>query len=89
MLLKCYLHPFTALVSCMRYAILFSMDKKPIEIILAIGSIILFTLMLVVVHSTFGGSESATNYEGFGYVGVLIIFVFFVSAAGLKLVDMK
>ncbi|MBP2030726.1 hypothetical protein J2755_001674 [Methanohalophilus levihalophilus] len=65
------------------------MDKKPLEILLAIGSIILFTLMLVIVHSTFGGSESATNYEGYGYVAVLMLFVLGVSAAGLKLVDVK
>lgn len=73
----------------MKYAILFSMDKKPLEILLAIGSIILFTLMLVVVHSTLGNPEGSANYEGYGYVAALVLFVLGVSAAGLKLVDMK
>ncbi|WP_300606461.1 hypothetical protein [Methanohalophilus sp.] len=65
------------------------MNKKTLEILLAIGSIVLFTLLLIVVHSTFGNSEGSANYEGYGYVVVLVLFVFGVSAAGLKLVDMK
>jgi uncharacterized integral membrane protein len=65
------------------------MDRKNLEIILAIGSIILFVLMLIVIHSTLGSPEGTTNYEGYGYVAALIVFILGVSIAGIKLADIK
>ncbi|WP_129598256.1 hypothetical protein [Methanohalophilus profundi] len=55
------------------------MSKKSIEILLAVGSVTLFSAMLILVHSL--GMEN----EGYGYVVSLMIFVIVVSVIGLKL----
>ncbi|RNI14026.1 hypothetical protein EFE42_05270 [Methanohalophilus sp. RSK] len=55
------------------------MGKKSIEILLAVGSVTLFAVMLILVHSL-----GMTN-EGYGYVVSLMIFVLVVSVVGLKL----
>jgi hypothetical protein len=55
------------------------MSKKSIEILLAVGSVTLFAVMLILVHSL--GMEN----EGYGYVVSLMIFVLVVSVVGLKL----
>jgi len=55
------------------------MSKKSIEILLAVGSVTLFAVMLILVHSL-----GMVN-EGYGYVVSLMIFVLVVSVVGLKL----
>jgi hypothetical protein len=55
------------------------MSKKSIEILLAVGSVTLFAVMLILVHSL------GLANEGYGYVVSLMIFVLVVSVVGLKL----
>jgi hypothetical protein len=59
------------------------MDRKSVEILLVISAVLIFILLLTGIHS------GLTDYESYGYVGILALFVLGVSVAGLKLMDME
>lgn len=60
-----------------------TMNKKTMEILLAIGSVLMFTVLLIAVHAM------EIEPQGYGFVGALILFVITVSLAGIKMTDME
>ncbi len=58
------------------------MNKKSIEIIMAIASVVIFTVLLIMVNL----SDMAT--KSYGFIAVLALFVIFVSLFGIKLAMM-
>jgi hypothetical protein len=60
-----------------------TMNKKTMEILLAIGSVVVFVVLLIMVHAT--GMEP----QGYGFLGALVLFVLTVSLAGIKLTNIE
>jgi hypothetical protein len=60
-----------------------TMNKKTMEILLAIGSVVVFVVLLIMVHAT--GMEP----QGYGFLGALALFVLTVSLAGIKLTNIE
>lgn len=60
------------------------MNKKQLEIISSVGSVAFLTLMFIVVHQTM----QDTQYQAYGFVGALVVFILVSSAIGLKINQM-
>ncbi|MDW7731044.1 MAG: hypothetical protein SCH66_01290 [Methanolobus sp.] len=58
------------------------MNKKQLEIISSVGSVTLLTLLFIVVHQTM---QDMPQYQAYGFVGALVIFIVVTSAIGLKI----
>ena len=59
------------------------MDKKALEIVLAIISVVIFCVLLILVHVM--GIEP----QGYGFMGALALFVIAVSIAGIRITRHK
>lgn len=59
------------------------MSKKTLEIVSAIGSVLILIVLLIVVNAT---GMSAVNY---GFVASILAFVIIVSAIGIGLANME
>lgn len=55
------------------------MNKKTMEIVLGIGSVLMFIVMLILVH------HAGIEPQGYGFVAALMLFVLAVSFAGIKI----
>ena len=58
------------------------MNKKQLEIITSVGSVALLTVLFIVVH------QVMEQYQAYGFVGALVIFIIVTSAIGLKINQM-
>lgn len=61
------------------------MNKKEIEIISSVGSVVLLTILFILVHQTM---QDMGPYQEYGFVGALVIFILVTSAIGLKINQM-
>lgn len=55
------------------------MNKKTMEIVLGIGSVLMFIVMLILVHL------AEIEPQGYGFAAALVFFVLAVSLAGIKI----
>ncbi|SES62462.1 hypothetical protein SAMN04488587_0119 [Methanococcoides vulcani] len=55
------------------------MNKKTMEIVLSIGSVLMFIVMLIFVHL------AEIEPQGYGFTAALMLFVLAVSLAGIKI----
>ncbi|KXS43553.1 MAG: hypothetical protein AWU59_1036 [Methanolobus sp. T82-4] len=62
------------------------MNKKELEIVASIGSVILLTVLFILVHQTMQGMQQLQEY---GFVGALVVFIIVTSAIGLKINQME
>ena len=58
------------------------MEKKTMEIVLGIGSVLMFILLLILVH------RAGIEPQGYGFTGALVLFVLAVSFAGIQITRM-
>ena len=58
------------------------MEKKTMEIVLGIGSVLMFIVLLILVHS------SGFEPQGYGFTASLMLFVLAVSFAGIQITRM-
>ncbi len=61
------------------------MNKKELEIISSIGSVVLLTILFILVHQTMQDMQQLQEY---GFVGALVVFILVTSAIGLKINQM-
>ncbi|WP_440953272.1 hypothetical protein [Methanococcoides sp. FTZ1] len=59
------------------------MEKKIMEIVLGIGSVLMFIILLILVHRT------GIDPQGYGFTGALMLFVLAVSFAGIQITRME
>ncbi|WP_406656419.1 hypothetical protein V7O62_11230 [Methanolobus sp. ZRKC2] len=60
------------------------MNKKQLEIISSVGSVVLLTVLFIIVHQVM----QDTPYQAYGFVGALVVFIIATSAIGLKINQM-
>ena len=61
------------------------MNKKELEIISSVGSVALLTILFILVHQVM---QDTPQYQAYGFVGALVVFIIVTSAIGLKINQM-
>ncbi|MBN2110386.1 MAG: hypothetical protein JW705_04775 [Methanosarcinaceae archaeon] len=61
------------------------MNKKELEIISSVGSVLILTVFFILVHQSM---QDMPQYQPYGFVAALVVFIIITSAIGLKINQM-
>jgi len=64
------------------------MNKKTLEVILSIFSVLVLIALIIVTHSTFSSNPDPLM-ESYGFIASLVIFILLISGIGIKLMDVE
>lgn len=59
------------------------MNKRNVEILSSVGAVALLTILFILVH------QNIPQYQEYGFVASLVVFIVIVSLLGLKLTRME
>lgn len=64
------------------------MNKKTLEVLLSIFSVLVLIALIIVTHSTFSSNPDPLM-ESYGFIASLVIFIVLISGIGIKLMDVE
>ncbi|AGB50236.1 hypothetical protein Metho_2070 [Methanomethylovorans hollandica DSM 15978] len=64
------------------------MNKKTLEVLLSIFSVLVLIALIIVTHSTFSSNPDPLM-ESYGFIASLVIFILLISGIGIKLMDVE
>ncbi|MGB3907313.1 MAG: hypothetical protein WBL02_02635 [Methanomethylovorans sp.] len=64
------------------------MNKKTLEILASIGSVLVLIALIIITHSAFSADPNPLM-ESYGFIASLVIFILLISGIGIKLTDVE
>ncbi len=64
------------------------MNKKTLEIVSSISSVIILIVLIIASHFVFASANNP-SIERYGFIASLVIFILLISGIGIKLMDVE